>query len=41
MCSGRSIPTPLGTYSIMPPDQQAACKAENLSYSGSTARVNK
>ena len=31
MCSGSSITTPLGTYSSVPPDQQAACSAANLS----------
>ena len=31
MCSGSSIVTPRGTYSSVPPDQQAACSAANLS----------
>ena len=31
MCSGSSIATPRGTYSSVPPDQAAACRAANLS----------
>ena len=33
-CSGSSIGTPCGTYSSVPPDQQAAFSAENLSLNG-------
>ena len=38
VCSGSSITTPLGTYSSVPPDQQAACSAANLSACGLTTR---
>ena len=39
--SGASTLTPLGTYSSVPPVQNAACKAESASSDGETACVSK